>query len=168
MIPTASNSGVEVRPVDNVNCSPGKEQTTAAFSLEGDKALFALLNYLDEDLLEAYTAKDIQGLIAENAAMAERARAAGDYVSGNKLMSPATATSIHHANHKQRIMDGPFSEAKEVLLGLHIVACQSMAEALDYAKSIPDASAGVVEVRPISFHEQQGPQPIRWNSSAAS
>lgn len=97
--------------------------------------------------------------------MAERARSCGDYVGGNKLMPAATATTIDHGDKGRRIMDGPFCEAKEILLGLHVVACNSMEEAIDYAKTIPDARAGVVEVRPINFHEQEGQQALRWNSS---
>ncbi|MCG8428171.1 MAG: YciI family protein [Chromatiales bacterium] len=163
MIPTASNSGVEVRPLDDPNCGAGAP--VEAIAVDSDKSLYALLNYLDEGLLEAYSEEDTQQLIAENTAMANHARAAGEYISGGKLMPPATATTISHAEGKQQILDGPFAEAKEVLLGFHMVAGDSIGKAIDYAKRIPDARAGVVEVRPVQFHEQVGEQAIQWNSS---
>ena len=166
MIPTASNVGVEVHPLDRVGCASGTRLngTTNCISIEENQSLYALLNYVNEDMFEVLSSDNIQQLISENSAMASRARAAGEYLGGYKLMPPTAATSIIHATGQNQVVDGPFTEAKEVLLGLHVLACESMDKAIDYAKSLPESQMGVIEVRPITFHQQQGVLPTRWNS----
>ncbi len=167
MIPTASNSGVEVRPLDDACGHAGSARAAETLARDGGKSLFALLNYLDEDFVAACSASDMQALVDQSLSMVRRAEAAGDYVMGGKLMAPATATTIQHAAASPQIVDGPFCEAKEVLLGFHVLACDSITAATDYAKSLPEAGLGVVEVRPINFYEQTAPR-IEWNSSAPS
>jgi hypothetical protein len=51
------------------------------------------------------------------------------------------------------IVDGPFAETKEVLLGFYLVECASEQEALDTAKELGrvSGSAGAFEVRPLRF-----------------
>lgn len=45
--------------------------------------------------------------------------------------------------------DGPFAETKEFLAGFYLLDCESEARALEIARRIPEASFGVVEVRPV-------------------
>lgn len=168
MIPTASHSGVEVRPLDADCGYEGPGQSAEALGREGGKSLFALLNYLDEDFIAACSPGDMQALVDSSLSMVRRAEAAGDYVTGSKLMPAATATTISHAGDTQRVVDGPFSEAKEVLLGFHVLACESITAATDYAKGLPEVGIGAVEVRPINYYAQTAPQWLEWNSSALS
>lgn len=45
--------------------------------------------------------------------------------------------------------DGPFTEAKEHLAGFYLIDCSSIDRAISYARRIPEASLGLVEVRPV-------------------
>jgi hypothetical protein len=45
--------------------------------------------------------------------------------------------------------DGPFAEVKEQLAGFYLVECDSIERATEIAARIPEAEAGVVEVRPV-------------------
>ena len=45
--------------------------------------------------------------------------------------------------------DGPFAEAKEFLAGFYLLDCESEERALEIAAKFPEASFGVVEVRPV-------------------
>lgn len=44
--------------------------------------------------------------------------------------------------------DGPFAEAKEYVAGFYLVDCDGPERALEIAAQLPEASAGLVEVRP--------------------
>ena len=49
--------------------------------------------------------------------------------------------------------DGPFAEAKEHLAGFFLVDCAGMDRALEIAARIPEASYGLVEVRPTMTYD---------------
>jgi hypothetical protein len=51
------------------------------------------------------------------------------------------------------IVDGPYAETKEQLLGFYIVDCAGQEEALEIAKELEAANPGIggYEVRPISL-----------------
>jgi hypothetical protein len=49
------------------------------------------------------------------------------------------------------VIDGPFAETKEQLLGFYIVSCDSIDEALEIARDLGRAvPAGSYEIRPLS------------------
>jgi hypothetical protein len=51
------------------------------------------------------------------------------------------------------VIDGPFAETKEQLLGFYIVECANLEEAIDTARDLARASssAGAYEIRPVSL-----------------
>ena len=162
-IPTAQGGGMEIRPVDEATgCAAGAGQS-GEFRATG-KSMFALLNYHPQSLLEKYSDEMIQPMITSNFVMSQKAAANGDYLGGYKLMLPATATELRGENSQRQVFDGPFCEAKEVLLGLHILACKNSQAALEYASMLDDARNGVVELRPIEFLQHSDPEML-WNST---
>jgi hypothetical protein len=51
----------------------------------------------------------------------------------------------------EEVVDGPFAETKEQLLGFYVVDCESLEEALDFAKELGKANpGGAYEVRPLA------------------
>ncbi|MEO7499665.1 MAG: YciI family protein [Casimicrobiaceae bacterium] len=74
----------------------------------------------------------------------------GRYVSGAKLLSAATATTVRHKGGRTVLTDGPFAETKEQLGGYHVVECADIDEAIAVAQRIPTLRVGgTVEVRPL-------------------
>ena len=51
---------------------------------------------------------------------------------------------------ERRLVDGPFSEAKEMVGGFFLIDCASQDEALVVAAECPAAAWATVEVRPIA------------------
>ena len=51
--------------------------------------------------------------------------------------------------------DGPFAETKEQLGGLYVLECKDLDEAIEYAKRIPTAKHGSIEIRPILNFDQE-------------
>jgi hypothetical protein len=74
----------------------------------------------------------------------------GEFVSGEPLQGPDTATVVRVSSGSRATSDGPFIESKEHLAGYYVVDCGSLDRALDLAALIPDARLGAIEVRPIA------------------
>jgi hypothetical protein len=47
------------------------------------------------------------------------------------------------------VLDGPFAETKEQLLGFYLVDCKTLEEALDVARRLV-GETGALEVRPLA------------------
>jgi hypothetical protein len=70
--------------------------------------------------------------------------ASGERIVSERLAFPELAKRVGPL-----ATDGPFAEAKEFLAGFYLLDCESEARALEIARRIPEASFGVVEVRPV-------------------
>ena len=68
-------------------------------------------------------------------------------VIGDRLRPVADARTVRVRGGRRMVTDGPFTEAKEVILGFDILDCADMAEAIEIAAKHPMARAGRIEVR---------------------
>jgi len=75
---------------------------------------------------------------------------AGIYVGGDPLEVPETGTTVRIEDGKRRVQDGPYADTKEQLGGIIILELPSLDEALEWGARCPTASAGAVEIRPLS------------------
>jgi hypothetical protein len=59
------------------------------------------------------------------------------------------------------VIDGPFAETKEQLLGFYLADCSSLDEALDFARELAKANPGpgAYEIRPVSLFRPGSAQP---------
>ncbi|GLQ34079.1 hypothetical protein GCM10007939_03620 [Amylibacter marinus] len=73
----------------------------------------------------------------------------GVFVAGEALQPVETATCVRIRNGETTLTDGPFAETKEHLGGFYMLDCDSLDDAIKYAKLIPSAQHGTVEVRPV-------------------
>lgn len=65
------------------------------------------------------------------------------------LQPVSTATTVRQKDGKAVLIDGPFSETKEVLGGFELIECENLDQALAIAKSFPALRVGfAMEVRP--------------------
>jgi hypothetical protein len=74
---------------------------------------------------------------------------AGVLIGGEPLLPSAHGTKVRVRNGKRSVVDGPFSEAKEVLGGYYVLECKSLQEASEWAARCPGAAHGTLEVRQI-------------------
>ncbi len=92
---------------------------------------------------------DMESIVQGHMRFAEKLRAAGKMVVGERLRPDSEASRIRvKAGHRQ-VMDGPFAETKEALGGFYLIECDTREEAVDWAKQIPLREGGFIEVRPI-------------------
>ena len=73
----------------------------------------------------------------------------GEFVSTEGLADPAHTRTVRKQGGGLVTTDGPYAEAKEVLVSFGVVDCQSHDRAVEIAARIVDATGDTVEVRPI-------------------
>jgi hypothetical protein len=73
-------------------------------------------------------------------------------------LMPTTAAMTVREGRELVVLDGPFAETKEQLLGFYIIECDSLEQAIDAAKKLaePRAAAGLtgaLEIRPVRMFD---------------
>jgi len=65
---------------------------------------------------------------------------------------PTTAATTLRKGREQLVIDGPFAETKEQLLGFYIIDCASLDAAIETAKELAVANPGTgsYEIRPVA------------------
>ncbi len=119
---------------------------------------YAALIYEAADQPEG-TPEDWEQVMAEYGAFGETAGAAGVIAGGEALQPPATAQTIHVRGGRDGelvVTDGPFAETKEILSGFYLLTADDMDKAIAWARQIPGAWRGRVEVRPCIDFSGEG------------
>ena len=73
----------------------------------------------------------------------------GVMAGGAGLEVPATATTIHHADGKVQVQDGPFADSKEQLGGFFLIDVANLDQAIEWASRVPISELCRVEIRPL-------------------
>ncbi len=124
--------------------------------------LYAILCYDREDVVNAWSqAEDdavMERLMAVQAPLAEQGR-----IGPVARLLPTTAATTIRKGKDAVILDGPFAETKEQLLGFYIIDADDLDGALKIAKDLAAASGspGAFEIRPLRLFHDWGalPQP---------
>ena len=80
----------------------------------------------------------------------EGLRQQGKLLAMESLASQASAVRVSGVDGNSRVLDGPFSEAKEMVGGFFMVDCASLDEAVAIARLCPAAEWATVEVRTLA------------------
>jgi hypothetical protein len=92
-------------------------------------------------------------LIAAMATFHEELVKAGVLLDGSGLQPSAKGTRIRHSGGKRTVIDGPFTEAKELIAGYTLIQVKSREEALEWAKRMPNPAGegkdGEIELRQL-------------------
>ena len=76
---------------------------------------------------------------------------AGVMLAGEGLKPSSAGKRVEFSGTKRRVIDGPFTETKELVAGYWLWQVKSMDEALEWMRRCPNPheSEGVVEIRPL-------------------
>lgn len=110
---------------------------------------FVLVIYNDPALYAALPEAETDRMMRGCLAHADELRRDGRLTDSQMLEGAETAKSVRIRNGRTRVMDGPFSEAKEVLGGFNLIEAKDMDEAVQIAMEFPWTRTGCVEVRPV-------------------
>jgi hypothetical protein len=113
---------------------------------------YAILCYHDEAAVNALTKEQDDALMAELEVV--RRKLEGKLGPVARLMPTHAATTLR-AGVEPLVLDGPFAETKEALLGFYVIDCATLEEAIEAARLLmaPRMDAGLMsalEIRPIS------------------
>jgi hypothetical protein len=100
-------------------------------------------------------------LLAEMGRYNEELVKAGIMLAGDGLHPSRSGKRIRFSAGKRTVVDGPFTETKELIAGYWIWQVRSMDEAVEWARRCPDPMPGEdaeLEIRPIFEAEDFGEQ----------
>ena len=118
--------------------------------------LYALLCYNDEKVVWAWDKAQEDAVMARIGEVRGRLEAAGKLGPSLRLM-PTTAATTLRKTEPPLVIDGPFAETKEQLLGIYIIDVGDLEEALGVAKELGAANpGGSYEVRPLALYNAGG------------
>jgi hypothetical protein len=111
--------------------------------------LYSILIYVPEDLIDAMSSEEMDAHISRHLRVHDQLNAQGRLGPVVRLMPTTTAVQLRTTN-TPHVIDGPFTETKEQLLGFYIVDCKSLEEAIEVARSLPSVRT-IFEIRPLKL-----------------
>ncbi len=118
--------------------------------------LYALLCYNDEAAVWSWKPDEEAQVMGRLNAVRTRLEAAGKMGPSLRLL-PTTAATTLRKSDPPLVIDGPFAETKEQLLGFYILDVADLNEALGVAKELGEANpGGAYEIRPLAVYNAGG------------
>jgi len=115
--------------------------------------LYAILCYNSEAKTTAWTKEQDAEVMARLATVQEQLKKQGRLGPVARLMPTTSAITLKKDREPAVIVDGPFAETKEQLLGFYLVECQTREQALDAARDLGRANpGGSYEIRPLATY----------------
>lgn len=108
-----------------------------------------LLNSQEAALPEHMAEEDREAFYADFRAFNAELQEKDAFRGAQRLRTTDSATTVRIVEGETIVTDGPFAETKEALAGFFLVECADLDEALAYARKIPSARIGSVEIRPV-------------------
>jgi hypothetical protein len=119
--------------------------------------LYAILCYHSEDVVCSWTKEEDDAVLARLAVVHGKLAEQGKLGPVARLLPTTAATTLRKDGDPPLVIDGPFAETKEQLLGFYVVNCDSLDEVLDVARELGRANpGGAYEIRPIGSFKPGG------------
>ncbi len=111
---------------------------------------YAILCYHDENVVCAWTKEQDDAVMAKLAVVHEKVARQGRLGPVARLLPTTAATTLRKDRDPPLVIDGPFAETKEQLLGFYIVDADNLEQVLEIAKDLAAANpGGAYEIRPV-------------------
>ena len=115
--------------------------------------LYAILCYHDEDFVGSWSKEQDAAVMSKIAVVQDRLKKEGRLGPAARLL-PTTAATTLRKDGPPLVLDGPYAETKEQLLGFYIVDCENLDAAVDVARDLGAANpGGAHEIRPVGLFE---------------
>ncbi|MDR6291924.1 MULTISPECIES: YciI family protein [Inquilinus] len=115
--------------------------------------LYAILCYNSQDAIGAWTKEEDDAVMARLDVVHRRLAEQGRLGPAARLMPTTAATTLVKGHEPPLVIDGPYVETKEQMLGFYIVDCPSIEEAVALAQDLERANPGIggYEIRPVKL-----------------
>ena len=97
-----------------------------------------------------------ENLLAEMGNFNEELVKAGVMLAGEGLHPTSKAARVRFDGDKQTVIDGPFTESKELIAGYWLWQVRDMDEAIEWIKRAPFGGGTEIEIRPVFEAEDFG------------
>ncbi|MFN3463531.1 MAG: YciI family protein [Terricaulis sp.] len=122
--------------------------------------LYAILCYNDEAAVFSWTKEEDDAVMARLNVIHEKWEKAGKLKPSLRLLPTSAATTLRKKDNE--VLDGPYAETKEQLLGLYIIEVENLEEGLQFARELTAANpGGAYELRPIMLYNPGSPVEAR-------
>jgi hypothetical protein len=116
--------------------------------------LYAFLCYNNEDAVFSWSKEEDEAVMSALSEVHAPLRKAGRFGPSVRLMPTTAATTLRKDSDPPLVLDGPYAETKEQLLGFYVIECEDLEAALDVAKDLAKANpGGAYEVRPLRLFQ---------------
>ena len=116
--------------------------------------LYTLLCYNKEDVVWSWSKEEDEAVMNRLTIVHERLVKEGKLGPALRLLPTTAATTLRGGN---LVIDGPFAETKEQLLGFYVIDVENLEAALDVARELSAANpTSVYEIRPIALYAPEG------------
>jgi hypothetical protein len=95
-------------------------------------------------------------LLAEMSKFNEGLVKAGVMLAGEGLHPSSKGVRVKFSGEKRTVIDGPFTESKELIAGFWLWQVKSMEEAVEWLKRAPFGGGVEIEIRPVFEAEDFG------------
>lgn len=114
--------------------------------------LYAVLCYDREDVVGAWTKEEDEAVMGRLLEVQEGLAVQGRIGPVARLLPTTAATTVRKGKDAM-VLDGPFAETKEQLLGFYIIDAADLDAAVAVAQDLAKASGslGAYELRPVGF-----------------
>jgi hypothetical protein len=113
---------------------------------------YAILCYHDEKVTCAWTKEQDEAVMAKLGAVQEKLVRQGKLGPVARLLPTTAATTLRKDREPAIVIDGPFAETKEQLLGFYVVEAADLDEVLGITRELGQANpGGAYEIRPIGY-----------------
>jgi hypothetical protein len=113
---------------------------------------YAILCYHDEDVVWSWSQEEDKAVMDRLAVVGERLTKAGKMGASLRLLPTTAATTLRKTQEPPLIIDGPFAETKEQLLGFYLIDVEDLEDALSVARELAAANpGGAYEIRPVAL-----------------
>ena len=117
--------------------------------------LYAILCYAHEETVFAWSKEEEDAVMAKLIEVQTPYAQAGKHGPVGRLMPTTAATTVRKGKEEPLVLDGPFAETKEVLLGFYTLEVETLEEAVAFSKALSAVNPGSssYEIRPFYvFH----------------
>lgn len=114
--------------------------------------LYSILIYDSEAKVTSWSKQEDDDVIAKHVAVQQTLAREGMLGPVIRLMPTPAAVTLRPGN--ALVTDGPYAETKESLLGLYVLECASLEDAVQAARLLPNKTGSAVfEIRPVCWFD---------------
>ena len=116
--------------------------------------LYAILCYHDEDTVGSWSKEQDAAVMTKLSVVQDKLAKQGRLGPVARLL-PTTAATTLRKDDPPVVIDGPYAETKEQLLGFYVIDCKNLDDAVDVARDLAAVNpGGAYEIRPVGMMTQ--------------